>query len=320
MVELILAPLLGGASAMLFTLGLRERRGQKALRRQLRRIAAHQVALIAPESVMREEGGSTAKTGRTRRLTRLLPQLANLQRWLSATGVRWGVAQFLLMSVCSGAALAMLANLILGMPAVTAAVAVGGGLLPTTLASRKRAQRVEKFNHQLPEALEMLVRAIRVGHPLTTALRVVAEEAPEPIASEFRRTSEEQRFGVTFEQSMTSMAERLGSTEARIVVAGMILQRQVGGNLPEFVENVVATIRERLVLQRQVQAQTSQGRMSGTVLTLLPIAMGAIITLVSPTYLGAMFESPVGRLLMGMSAVLLLMGHIWIQRIVKLRM
>ncbi len=150
-------------------------------------------------------------------------------------------------------------------PAAIIAAAVGG-LAPYIFLRRKRSRRFYQFEEQLPDAIDMLGRAIRAGHPLSSGLKMVADEAKEPVAGEFRRTHEEHRFGLAFEDAMLAMADRVGIVDVRILVTAILIQREVGGNLAEVLDNLASVIRARFTIRRQLRVYTAQGRFSGYVL------------------------------------------------------
>ena len=169
-----------------------------------------------------------------------------------------------------------------------------GALLPYVHMRRKRSARLRAIEAQLPESIDLLGRAIRAGHPLSSGLKMVADEVQEPIAGEFRRAFEEQRFGLPFEDALLAMADRITLVDVRILVTAILIQREVGGNLAEVLDNLASVIRARFVIRRQLRTYTAQGRISGYVLAVLPIAVGTIIYLLNPGYMVVLFTDPHG--------------------------
>jgi len=164
----------------------------------------------------------------------------------------------------------------------------------------------------------MLGRAIRAGHPLSAGLKMVSDEAAEPVAGEFRRTHEEHRFGLAFEDAMLAMADRVGIVDVRILVTAILIQREVGGNLAEVLDNLASVIRARFTIRRQLRVYTAQGRFSGYVLAVLPIAVGAAIYSLNPPYIKLLFTDPMGKLLVMLAVIFQIVGFLWIRKIVNI--
>jgi tight adherence protein B len=145
---------------------------------------------------------------------------------------------------------------------------------------------------------------------------MVAHESADPIATEFRRTFEEQRFGLPLDDSLLGMADRVPIVDVRILVTAIMIQRNVGGNLAEILDNLSYTIRERFKIRRQLKVYTAQGRMAGYVLAVLPIAVGVIIFFLNPDYMLTLFRDPIGKFALVTASVLQTLGYYWIRRIV----
>ncbi|MBA3495643.1 MAG: type II secretion system F family protein, partial [Gemmatimonadales bacterium] len=168
------------------------------------------------------------------------------------------------------------------------------------------------------EAIDLLGRAIRAGHPLSSGFQMVADETQEPISTEFRRTFEEQRFGLPFDDAITAMADRITLVDVRILTTAILIQRTVGGNLAEVLDNLASVIRARFTIRRQLRTFTAQGRISGYVLAVLPIAVGAIIYMLNPEYIGLLFASGIGRFMLVTAGVMQIIGYLWIRKIVNI--
>jgi tight adherence protein B len=183
---------------------------------------------------------------------------------------------------------------------------------------RKAAKRIRLFEAQLPGAIDLIGRAIRAGHPLSAGLKMVADETTDPIAGEFRRVFEEQRFGLPFDDTLLGLADRVALVDVRILNTAILIQREVGGNLAEVLDNLAHTIRERFKLRRQLRVITAQGRISGYVLAVLPIALGVVIFLLNPSYMSTLFQAGIGRILVAGAIVLQVLGYFWIRKIVDI--
>lgn len=198
-------------------------------------------------------------------------------------------------------------------------LAVSCGLLPLLIISRQRTRRLEQIQLQLPEVADLIARSLRAGHALPSTLQMVAEEMPEPICSEFRVVSDEINYGLGLQPAMQRLAERVPIEDLRFLVISVLIQRETGGNLAELMQNMANLIRERLKLLGQVKALSAEGRMSGWILFLLPIAMALLLSVSNPAYIAKLIEDPAGRNLLAIAVVLMLLGGLWMRRIVNLR-
>jgi len=247
-----------------------------------------------------------------------VPAFEDAQLMLEQAGSSMTLARFLIISV--GLCIALgLGVLVLTLRWPFALVgSIIGALLPYMIVRRQRDRRFYKFEELLPEAIDMLGRAIRAGHPLSSGLKMVADEAGEPVGSEFRRTHEEHRFGLAFEDAMLAMADRVRIVDVRILVTAILIQREVGGNLAEVLDNLASVIRARFNIRRQLRVYTAQGRFSGYVLAVLPIAVGAAIYSLNPPYVKLLFTDPMGKLLVTVAVIFQVIGFLWIRKIVNI--
>lgn len=253
-----------------------------------------------------------------RSLSAVTPSLRDLGILIRQAGLSWRVETLALVAIGLGMALGLavlLATTILPLGALAAAL---GAYLPVLYLKRRRKLRSDAFETGLPEAIDLLARTIRAGHPLSAGLKMVAEEASEPIAGEFRRTFEEQRFGLPFDDAIIAMADRVDLVDARILVTAILIQREVGGNLAEVLDNLASVIRARFTVRRQLRVYTAQGRFTGYTLALLPIIVGTVIYLLNPSYMKLLFTHPFGKVMVIVAAVMQLIGYYWIRRIVDI--
>jgi tight adherence protein B len=247
-----------------------------------------------------------------------VPHLRDVQLMLDQGGITWSIETYLLLAVGYSIGLGLVSLTLTSRWEIALALAVLGAALPYLYAKRKRKRRLLKFEEQLPESIDLLGRAIRAGHPLSSGLDMVAHESADPIATEFRRTFEEQRFGLPLDDSLLGMADRVPIVDVRILVTAIMIQRNVGGNLAEILDNLSYTIRERFKIRRQLKVYTAQGRMAGYVLAVLPIAVGVIIFFLNPDYMLTLFRDPIGKLALITASVLQTLGYYWIRRIVDI--
>jgi tight adherence protein B len=181
-----------------------------------------------------------------------------------------------------------------------------------------RRQR-RMFTEQLPDNLQVMASAMRAGHSFSGSLAVVAEEAPEPTRSEFKRVIADERLGVPVDQALAVSVRRMQSKELEQVALVAALQRETGGNTAEVLERVTDTVRERVALRRMVNALTAQGRMSRWVLTALPIGLLMLITTINPVYVRPLYTTPIGHALLLMCGLMVFTGSLVIKRIVDIK-
>ena len=291
-------------------------RERKLLLQRLDQITARPVATSElSEALFRQ---NSQQLGSWWKLLQHAPMLQHSTRLLEQAGLDWKPMRLAELSL-GGLAIGLVAGYAAsGSPYGSLAGLVLGASAPSLYVRRKRARRAHKLEEQLPEAIDLLGRSIRAGHAIGTGFRLVAEESPEPISSEFRRTFEEQKYGMPFEESLHAMARRLPLVDVRVLVVAVLIQREVGGNLAEILDKLAHLVRARFQLRRQMMVYTAQGRLSGYVLGFLPLALGAVISLINPGYVQLLFQDPLGKLMLGVAGVMQLAGYLWIWRILKL--
>ena len=191
--------------------------------------------------------------------------------------------------------------------------------VPALYVVRKRAKRLRKFEEQLPEALDMLVGALRVGHSLIAGMGALGQDAGEPLAGEFRKLFDEQNFGLDPRTAMKNLARRVPLPDVRIFVAAALIQKESGGNLAEVLAKVAMTTRARFQLRKQIMVHTAQGRLTGWILSLLPVGLGVGMYLVNPGGMGVLWTRPVGIKMLWTAAGMIAVGWLIIQKIVRIR-
>jgi tight adherence protein B len=193
------------------------------------------------------------------------------------------------------------------------------GVLPLGFVWFKRAQRFGKFEQQLPEALDLIVSGLRAGHSLSSALGLVTRECQDPLAGEFRLAFDEQNFGLDMRTALDNLVNRVPLQDLKMAITAIIIQRESGGNLAEVLEKTSYMVRERFRLKKQVKVHTAQGRLTGLVLTILPIALGFGLWIVNPENESLLWKRDIGiKLLIG-AVISLIIGTAFIQKIVRLK-
>jgi tight adherence protein B len=248
-----------------------------------------------------------------------IPWLWDLRHLLVQSRLKWTLEGFLARVGAAATAAGGLTIIVFGSPWLAGMAFVLGGISPYLYVRWKKRRRIRRLEVQLPDAIDLIARGVRAGHPLSAGLGMVAEEAPEPLASEFRITFEEQRFGLPFEEALLGLGDRVEVMDVRIFLTAILVQREVGGNLSEILETISETMRARFNLKRQVRVYTAQGRLSGYTLAALPILVGLVISVINPGYMQTLFHELVGRGLLVGAATMQLIGFLWIRKIVDIR-
>jgi tight adherence protein B len=175
------------------------------------------------------------------------------------------------------------------------------------------------FAEQLPDTLQVLASSLRAGHSFVGALAVVVSEAPDPTRSEFQRVVADEQLGVSIEDSLRSVADRMASRELEQVALVAELQREAGGNMAEVLDTVVETIRERFDLRRLVQTLTAQGRMARWIVSLLPVALALVLSFLNPGYMNPLFTTTTGHVLLVIAAGMVISGSLIIKKIIDIK-
>jgi tight adherence protein B len=189
---------------------------------------------------------------------------------------------------------------------------------PLALVFHKRTQRFDRFEEHFPEALDLMVSALRAGHSIVSALSLVARESPNPIGGEFQICFDEQNYGLDLRTAMDNLVHRVPLQDLRIVVTAILIQRESGGNLAEVLEKTSYVIRERFRLKRQVRVHTAQGRLTGWILSFLPLALGVGLYLINPHTMSILWTRPIGIKLLYASAAMTTIGALFIRNIVNM--
>lgn len=241
-----------------------------------------------------------------------------LQRLLVESGLNLTVGAFVLSSVLGAAIGLVVGWTVLKLTVAALVLALLGAIAPYVYVRHKRTVRLRVFEEQFPEAIDLISRALRAGHALTTGLGMVADEIPAPVGAEFKRLYDEQNFGMSLPDAMRAMAERVPVLDAKFFVTAVLTQRESGGNLSEVLDNLASVMRERFKLKRQIRVISAHGRISGWVLSCLPPALAAALFVLSPNFMRILWEDPLGLRLVMVAVTLQLIGTYAISRLVKI--
>jgi tight adherence protein B len=241
-----------------------------------------------------------------------------LRRFLAQAELKWTPATLILLTLICFGAPAYLVDLRTGSMLVGLGVGVATAGIPFGYVYFMRSRRFGKFEQGLPEALDLMVSALRVGHSFNSALGLVTRECQAPVGPEFRIAFEEQNFGLDLRTALENLTTRVPLQDLRIAVTAILIQRESGGNLAEVLEKTANVIRQRFKLKKQVMVHTAQGRMTGLVLTILPIALGVGLYIVNPTTMRLLWTRDIGIKLIWAGIVSLILGTAVIQKIVRM--
>ncbi len=241
-----------------------------------------------------------------------------MQRLIKEADLKWTVGSLFLMSLAAFAFAGYLLYLRIHSVIVALVVGIVAGILPIAFVYFKRQKRMEKFEQGLPVALDLMVSALRVGHSFTAAIGVVTRECPDPVGSEFRTCYDEQNYGLDMRTALENLVQRIPLQDLKIVITAILIQRESGGNLAELLEKAADVIRQRFRLRRQVMVHTAQGRLTGWILTLLPIFLGMGLYLLNPKTMSLLWTRPIGVKMMIVAGCMLTVGTLLIQKIVRI--
>lgn len=289
-----------------------------------RRIERRILDTIGPTSSEETLNSSVVKRdveGPLPALDRLLARsggVSGIARLIEQAGLNISVSSVLLGAVAFGLACAFILGVAIGTSWAVLAGALVGGAAPFLYLSRRRKTRMRRFEEQFPEALDLLSRAIRAGHAFTTAMNMVAEEANDPIGPEFRKSFDEQNFGLPLKDSLNNLSERVPSLDVRFFVTAVLIQRETGGNLSEILDNLAHVVRERFKILRQVRVYTAHGRFTGYVLLALPAALAGVLGFINPEHMDLLFHEHMGQVMLTVAVVLQVTGYFWIRKVIKI--
>jgi tight adherence protein B len=252
-------------------------------------------------------------------LLRRSARIANLQTLLSQADLKTRAGTILMLCVLSGVGLALLILILSPFPQFAWLGLIVGTLMPYSYASFRRSRRFQKFEELFPEAIDTLARAVRAGHAFTTALELISNEISEPIASEFRKLFEEQKFGLPVRDALLNLTERVPLVDVKFFVTAVMLQRETGGNLAEILDNLSYLIRERFKIMRQVRVYTAQGRLTMMLLMGLSPIIVVTMLIMNPAFIRPLFADPIGHTLIVAGITLQTVGYFIIRRIIRIQ-
>jgi tight adherence protein B len=241
-----------------------------------------------------------------------------LDAQLEAAGLKLRSGEFVVATVGAGLLGAVLGAAMLQNMILAGVIGALGLVLPTIVLRMSLNRRGDKMREQLPDVLTIMASSLRAGHSFLQAIDTVAREIPAPANVEFQRLVAEIRLGRPADDALEALADRVGSSDFRWAVLAVNIQREVGGNLAEILDNVSDTLRERATMRRQIRVLTAEGRLSAWVLAILPFAIALYMFAVNPQYISLLFTTQIGLFMLGVAGVLLVLGILWMRKIVDI--
>jgi tight adherence protein B len=241
-----------------------------------------------------------------------------VSRWIEQSGMKASLSTVLLIALVLAAIMAVVAQLVTRAPISMVAGAAIGFSLPFIVLRVKRTRRLRKFEEEFPEALDLISRALKAGHAFATGLKMVADEMKEPVGPEFRKTFDEQNFGLPLKDALENLTLRIPILDMRFFATAVLIQRETGGNLSEILENLAHVVRERFKILRQVRVYTAHGRLTGYVLLALPAVLAIALSFINPEHMNMLFRERIGQILLMVAIGMQTAGFIWIRQVVKI--
>jgi tight adherence protein B len=241
-----------------------------------------------------------------------------MARWLDQSGAKVTVSGVLFIALLSAALVSLALGIVAKAPWGFAAGAALGFAAPFVVLRIKRRRRLNAFEEQFPEALDLIARALKAGHAFATGLKMVADETDEPVGPEFRKAFDEQNFGLPLKDALDNLTLRIPLLDVRFFATAVMIQRETGGNLSEILENLAHVVRERFKILRQVRVYTAHGRLTGYVLLALPAFLGVALMFINPEHMNLLFREKLGQQMIMAAIVMQIIGYLWIKKVIKI--
>jgi tight adherence protein B len=288
----------------------------KRLNRRLEGVASG-VQGARAATLFKEQNATGSAAGD--RMLAAVPKLHGLNRMIVQSRLSLTLAQFLGWTTAL-AALGFALPVLLNRPVIVGVLGAGMlAALPTFYVLRARSKHMQCFEKQLPEALDLMSRALRAGHAFPTAIKMVAEEMKDPIGGEFRILFDEMNYGVPQQTALLNLASRTDSTDLSYFVIAVLIQRESGGNLAELLDSISAIVRARLKLYGEIRTLSAEGRLSAWILGSLPFATAAMINIVNPDFMKVLWDDPAGINFIYGALGMMAVGVLWMRKIIRIR-
>ena len=242
-----------------------------------------------------------------------------LQAWVTASGMTISAGELILMSAALFAFGLFLPGLMGKPPMFGVTLGLGLGVLPWWRVASRRRARIARIESQFPEAMDLMGRAMRAGHAFPSAIRMVGQEMADPLARDFRLLFDEMNYGVPANEALARLAQRLPLPDVSYFVVAVMIQRETGGNLAELLDKIASLVRDRLKLQGEIRTLSAEGRLSAIILTCLPFGVGLAVNLTNPEFMSVLWTDPMGHRMVGVALFMMLVGILWMRKIIRIR-
>ena len=241
-----------------------------------------------------------------------------VERWVEQSGLKLTISGLFMIALGLGVLCAMISMGIDHHWWSAVGGFVAGVAMPFAFVKSRRTARMNKFEEQFPEALDLMARSIRAGHAFGAGLKMVSDELHDPVGPEFRKSFEEQNFGLSMKESLNNLAMRVPLLDVRFFATAVLIQRETGGNLAEILDNLANVVRERFKIRRQVRVHTAHGRYTGYVLLALPAFLAIALQVINPEHMSMLFKDKIGQTMIVTAIIMQTVGWFWISRVVKI--
>jgi tight adherence protein B len=242
-----------------------------------------------------------------------------LQLLILYAGSRATVGSVVFGSLMAAIAAGFMAHAVVGVLPVDLIGVLLGASSRYMLLNMQKNRRLKKFNTALPDSIELMCRALRAGHSMSSAIEVVAEQSPEPLGPEFAVVFQQQKFGIPFRDAILQLGDRVPSKDLHFLITAILVQKETGGDLTEILDRTTHVIRERVRIEGEIKTYTAQGRLTGWILGALPVVMLGIINIITPGYSTILFHDPTGQTLLYIGVVMISIGGLIIRKIVNIK-
>ena len=240
-------------------------------------------------------------------------------RLIEQSGIQTTLGAFVLLSSVVGLIGFLMSSWVTSNRLFSLPIALFLGLLPYFYISFKKNRRMEKFQRQLPDALDLIARALKAGHAFTAGLKMVGDEMGEPLGTEFQKTLHEINFGVSLPDALKSLPNRVDCPDLKYFIISVILQRETGGNLAEILEKIAYLIRERFKLQGRIRVLSAEGKLSAIILIAIPFVVALALYFLNPGYIQILFTDPLGKVLITLALFMMAIGILVMKRMIRIR-
>ena len=244
--------------------------------------------------------------------------MKKIDLYLQQADVTFPLAVFILLSIIPALLIFLVVLKVSKNYILAVSIAALASVMPFFFVSHKRKSRMQKFERQFPDALDMIARALRAGHAFSQGMQIVAQEFDDPLGGEFDTTVNQMNYGVGFQDALKSLSKRVDCPDLKLFAISIIIQRQSGGNLAEILENISYIIRERFKLRNKIRALSAEGKLSAIILIALPFFIALTISVINPKYIRVLITDPIGKTLILVCIVMMVIGILFMKKIINI--